>query len=961
MLAILTSVLYVPQAQSGTLPPVLLSQATSTRAIALNSTTVAPEPFALTTLDSAGQPHRTRIMLFAMNLALPSGTDFSEVTANAEDSTRRRHPLTVEYVGPVSVGQQYVSQINLTLNNDMGDAGDVLVQIVYRGVASNRVRVGIGHVGGGLPDDSGAIPTPGPYLPRTYSISGRLTKSSGGLGGVAVALSGFMTASTVTDATGNYTFTNLAEGGNYTVTPAHFNYTFSPTNQSFNNLRANATRDFVATPVNFTISGRVTNENVNLSGVTVALSGSSSATTTTDANGNYGFTVPADGNYILTPSHLNFTFSPASFSINSLNGNRTVNFTIFKPTTYAISGRIAKSDGSGLPAIAVTLNGTGFTTSSTLTDGAGNYSFPTLTEGGNYTITAASVNYTFSPPTQSFNNLRANATGNFVATPVNFTISGRITNRNVGLSGVTVTLSGSQSATTTTDANGNYALNAAAGGNYVVTPPVQCCTFSPASQAFNNLSGNQTANFSTYDPFHVLEFDGSPQAVEFKEFWTDPTVNLPQFFWEFWARPGDNASPRYLLSDGYGGAHALLFGFNDGTSGTYSLAGNVWDGTTVISFGSDDGPAPNEWGHYAVGWDGAKLITYYNGVPVGMTPFTGPRRSLVGGGGGTLFIGGSDHQNMIGRISQVRGYEGINPRVDHSGSLAVSAAFRPQTLFSNGGNFLINFLRPAQTILDLSGGRVGILRGTGFGAGSSQQSYPAPQFIIDPTAPTASTTASPVVPGGSQNTPPPIPSRARVFDSFSRGNSTYAFDGNGGLGSTEGGSAGPQVWQYNRGPGEPLTFGILNGRAVMLGNESRGAWVSAGNGTANLDITVDRRPGFYGTGIATGLLFRFQDISNFFYAYTTGDTATTQKLMIGYYSGSGVVVLARDKTMPELWTTLRIITLESGSIQIFADSTLVYSTNISLLATAKNAGLWNFLYGQGLVNRWDNFAIYDAP
>src|SRR5207245_10009525 len=35
----------------------------------------------------------------------------------------------------------------------------------YRSVSSNRVRIGIGHLGDGPPDDQGAVPTPGSALP----------------------------------------------------------------------------------------------------------------------------------------------------------------------------------------------------------------------------------------------------------------------------------------------------------------------------------------------------------------------------------------------------------------------------------------------------------------------------------------------------------------------------------------------------------------------------------------------------------------------------------------------------------------------------------------------------------------------------------------------------------------------------------------------------------------------------
>jgi hypothetical protein len=47
------------------------------------------------------------------------------------------------------------------LNEDLGDAGDVLLRVSYHGSASNRVRLGIGHVGGGLVDDTDSVPTPG--------------------------------------------------------------------------------------------------------------------------------------------------------------------------------------------------------------------------------------------------------------------------------------------------------------------------------------------------------------------------------------------------------------------------------------------------------------------------------------------------------------------------------------------------------------------------------------------------------------------------------------------------------------------------------------------------------------------------------------------------------------------------------------------------------------------------------
>jgi uncharacterized repeat protein (TIGR01451 family) len=76
-------------------------------------------------------------------------------------------------------------------------------------------------------------------------------------------------------------------------------------------------------------------------------------------------------------------------------------------------------------------------------------------------------------------------------------IAGRVTAAGGGgMSGVTLTLSGTQSATTQTDAGGFYQFaELTAGGNYVVTPSKENISFDPQSRAFNNLAADQAANF----------------------------------------------------------------------------------------------------------------------------------------------------------------------------------------------------------------------------------------------------------------------------------------------------------------------------------------------------------------------------------------------------------------------------------------------------------------------------------
>jgi uncharacterized protein GlcG (DUF336 family) len=147
--------------------PVLISHADSTRAIAFDSITRNREPFTTTTEIKFGSDSATRIMLFAMNLQLQPNETASAVTADAEDAQHSVHTMTVEYVGPVP-NNPWVSSVVIRVPDSLPATGDVLVRIKYRDIASNRVRVGIGEVGGGPPDDVIAIPTPG--LPNPSSL-----------------------------------------------------------------------------------------------------------------------------------------------------------------------------------------------------------------------------------------------------------------------------------------------------------------------------------------------------------------------------------------------------------------------------------------------------------------------------------------------------------------------------------------------------------------------------------------------------------------------------------------------------------------------------------------------------------------------------------------------------------------------------------------------------------------------
>ncbi len=247
----------------------------------------------------------------------------------------------------------------------------------------------------------------------TWNISGTISPVAGG-SGATVSLSGSSSASTMTDASGNYTFTGLANGS-YTVTPSQTGYAFAPASQAVTvNGASQAGINFTAQPVVSTwyISGTISPV-AGGSGAAVSLSGTSSASTIADANGNYTFSGLANGSYTVTPSKTGYTFTPTvqSVIVNGANQN-AINFTAQAVVgKWSISGTISPVvGGSGAT---VTLSGASSAT--TVTDANGNYTFTNLTNG-TYTVTPTEGGYAFSPLSQQVTIANANASAvNFTA------------------------------------------------------------------------------------------------------------------------------------------------------------------------------------------------------------------------------------------------------------------------------------------------------------------------------------------------------------------------------------------------------------------------------------------------------------------------------------------------------------------------------------------------------------------
>lgn len=152
--------------QAASKPPILITEAApSTRAIAFESVTMKPEPFSPTSTVQFSTDNRTRIAIFARDLELFAGEGVNAFSADVEDSTGKRYLLKVEYVGRVP-GFEGITMLIVRFADDLGNVGDVLLRVNLHGVASNRVRIAIGTIGGGpAVDPSTEYSSPAPTTP----------------------------------------------------------------------------------------------------------------------------------------------------------------------------------------------------------------------------------------------------------------------------------------------------------------------------------------------------------------------------------------------------------------------------------------------------------------------------------------------------------------------------------------------------------------------------------------------------------------------------------------------------------------------------------------------------------------------------------------------------------------------------------------------------------------------------
>jgi hypothetical protein len=174
-----------------------------------------------------------------------------------------------------------------------------------------------------------------------------------------------------------------------------------------------------ATATTYNISGVVSGDIA--AGVIINLTGATTVTATTAADGTYSFTGLTDGRtYTLTPILAGYTFNPGSTVVIFNGSDMAADFVATTTaSSHTISGTVTYAGGSG---VKITFSRAGATAADVLTGADGTYTSPSLPDG-TYTVTPYRSGYSFTPPNSLPITLSgANSDGNnFEAEYANFT------------------------------------------------------------------------------------------------------------------------------------------------------------------------------------------------------------------------------------------------------------------------------------------------------------------------------------------------------------------------------------------------------------------------------------------------------------------------------------------------------------------------------------------------------------
>ena len=359
---------------------------------------------------------------------------------------------------------------------------------------------------------------------RTAGVSGKVEVEGEALADVEVTLTGEHAPEDNTMETGDdgmYEFGGLRKG-DYTVSitklPNADAYNFPSMSQPVN-LSVGQDQPGISFAGELVrsagVSGRVHVDGNGLAGVTVTLDGPDSHNPeTTDANGQYGFSGLAAGDYTVTISgwdEVEYAFEPTmEISLELDESMSGVNFAGRALRTATVMGYVTV-EGDALPGVAVTLlkvtgTSSGDVLGTKATDEDGGYSFGPLLAGA-YQVRIAGYadEHDFADGTTQTTAVDTDGTAsvNFAATIIRTAgVSGMVTVDGEAMADVEVTLAGDHAPednTMTTGADGGYSFGGLRKGDYTVSienPDADAYSFPSMSQSLNLSVGQEQTGIS---------------------------------------------------------------------------------------------------------------------------------------------------------------------------------------------------------------------------------------------------------------------------------------------------------------------------------------------------------------------------------------------------------------------------------------------------------------------------------
>ncbi len=322
-------------------------------------------------------------------------------------------------------------------------------------------------------------PVTPPPTPTTGTVNGTAVDGSTGqpLSGVSVTLVSNTSIATVTDTAGRFSLANIPQGSQQ-VTFSLNGYAPSAASVTIAGGSIINLGNVPLSPASNTgiVQGIVTDASngSSLSGVAITITGATTWTAVTAANGSYKITD-------ITPGNITLSAGKSGFS--QINGAGTVQAggtLIFSPsmsttpptaTTGELKGTVVDS-ATGLPlsGAMIAASGAGIYTASA--DASGNFSLSSM-DAGSYTISVSSTGYGTRTYTVTIIAGTATNLGSIalVMNATTGTVQGKVTDASNGapIAGAAITVTGSTTWTAVTSADGTYKITGIAPGAITIS------------------------------------------------------------------------------------------------------------------------------------------------------------------------------------------------------------------------------------------------------------------------------------------------------------------------------------------------------------------------------------------------------------------------------------------------------------------------------------------------------------